>query len=213
MLTWEYNTDSMQVRELSLITAKSIKRSIQIMEQEFVVLIYALKLSEVVEADLAKGCIQFYTNEFGFGNDLSEKLCTSTWITTFNWENKLQTSRAWLNIYLNGYSYNASDYVDLMFLTSYTDDQIEQSLNLGKFNAYLVTKVMTPIYELYKYYCTLSAIGLCTPRELTYTQWSDMTILNEYPMSGSSDSYATAYPDFTKLSYNPELGSFLQRAG
>ncbi len=89
-------------------------------------------------------------------------------IKTFNWEDKEQTARAWVNIYMNGYSFNASDYADFIYLTGFNDDQVEEQLNKGMFNGYLVTMVMSPLKELYKDYCLTSTVGLCTPKELTY---------------------------------------------
>ena len=48
-LTWEYNSGDSQMRELPKLVAKSMKRSIQTMEQEFVVLVYTLQLNSIAD--------------------------------------------------------------------------------------------------------------------------------------------------------------------
>jgi hypothetical protein len=84
---------------------------------------------------------------------------------------------------------------------------------------YFQTNVFKPIYDHYSTLgiCTQgAAYGACTIKELTYAQWINQSILLNPPdsinMQPSYESYVRLFPDWTSLSFTPELGYFLAKA-
>eukprot|EP00347_Sterkiella_histriomuscorum_P005750 403355411 len=216
--TVERDQDKVQLKALSQIGAKSIKQSISKMEQEFPILIYAQQFENIL--DLIQGCEPFYQNNFGLEINLAQSLCDGGdfQIATFNWSDIQKTAFSWINIYLNGMTNIPRNYVDLLFLLGWSQDQLELFLydESSKFKTYLVTNILQPIQEHYKEICTssLSPIKTCTNKELTYHQWLDQKVLLNSPdyMISTSVSYAKAYTYYTKLNYGPELGYYLDMA-
>lgn len=91
--------------------------AIDSMEQEFPLLIYTYKLHSIL--DVSKGCPTFYKDNFGFSDSIANNLCNenSLGINTFNFEDKLLTAKAWMNIFLNNNTYAPENFADLLFLT------------------------------------------------------------------------------------------------
>lgn len=62
-----------------------------------------------------------------------------------------------------------------------------------------------------------AAQGMCTNKELAYWQWINGVILSFPPASLSDkpilESYTRAFPQWTTLTFTPELGYFLNKAG
>jgi len=119
-----------------------------------------------------------------------------------------------MNIALNNFTYDASDYADLVFLSSMSSDDLNNLLFLStsKFQTYLTTNVFTKTFAKFPTVCTVGkASSLCSPKELAYQQWLDLSILPSADPK-TPQSYVELYPKDTKLSMLPELGIFLNKA-
>lgn len=224
--TFERQGDNPPDKTLGVIAnigQQAMPLAMQTMELEFPLLIYTYQLKSVI--DTKQDCKTIYTrdDQFGFSEDLANALCgDNSWgITTFNFNDILKTSKAWMNIYLNSMTYAPENYADLAFLTSLSDAELNTLMHSkdSKMNNFIRTLVMNPVYEQYKDKgCSLSLadVKVCTNKELTYMQWIDSTVLKN-PMPSlpkpSDLSYQRAFPDFTTLSFTPEYGFYMSMAG
>lgn len=76
-----------------------------------------------------------------------------------------------MNIYLNGYAYNPSDYADLIYLNITSEDRIDEFLYSGAFYDFVISNVSKPLQNNYHENCTRSkkpTDAVCTVKELTY---------------------------------------------
>lgn len=101
----------------------------QQMEQELPLLVYTHQLLSIV--DLTPGCHDFYTTNFGVNSDIANALCGDNYfkIDTFDFKDKMKTCKAWMNIFLNDMTLEPQNYVDLLFITKMSSDDIETLLH------------------------------------------------------------------------------------
>lgn len=146
----------------------------------------------------AGSCSQFYQTSLGFQKSLGDILCSggTLEIKTFDFSDVRATSKAWMNIALNNHTYDASDYADLVFLSSMSSDDLNTLIfaSTSKFQTYMTTNVFTPIFNDHSKVCTIGkAYSLCSPKELAYQQWLDLSILPSTDPQ-TPKSYVELYP-------------------
>jgi len=106
---------------------------------------------------------------------------------------------------------------DFLFTLNITTEQARKIIASTPIQDYLRNNVLVPIYTLYAPHCHNTAnLSVCTNKELSYLQWINGTVLLNPPASlgikPTNESYVRAFPDWTSLTFTPELGYFLAQA-
>ncbi|CDW87257.1 cd36 family protein [Stylonychia lemnae] len=214
--TFQRSQATTEIAIISQLTSQQMQQTISTMEQEVPLIVYTEQLASIVDVQKV-GCLKFYSDEFKFSTDLQQNLCSGgkLGIKTFDFSDVRVTSKAWMSILLHNNTLDASDYADLLFLSSMSTDDLNNLLFLSTstIQTYLTKNVFGPVYAKHKdTVCTVSQFQMCTPKELAYQQWLDLSILSQ-PDATTPESYVNQFPADTKLKLAPELGYFLYKAG
>lgn len=225
---------------MSQIGQQAMPEVVSEMEAELPLIIYSHQLMNLTRdtvKDVAT-CKTFYQKTWGIRKAAqTTALCMNEkdpanplGITRFNfYTDPMTTSRTWINLFQNNATHDPADLVDLMYLLNLTASDVNTMVwgSASLIQKYIFTQVYKPIFDHYNDptckgpacagHCSLGANqSVCTNKELTYLQWINGTVLANPPASlgrpASSDSYITAFPDFTSLHITPELGFFLSKA-
>ena len=184
-------------------------------------------------------CKIFYQKQFGLRAAQTSMFCMSEndsvnnfWnVTAFNFYTDLfRSCKTWMNVYLNNDTHSPNDYIDLLLTTGMEGSSITSLIHskASKIKAFLQTNVFEKVFNHYYNtsctepdcirYCQMaSQYKTCTNKELVYLQWINQTVLRNPPPSigleATSESYIRAFPDWTVMTYTPELGYYLDKAG
>lgn len=114
------------IQKISHLTSQSIKSTFINMELEIPVMIYTERF--YVSVDFSLGCSNYYEDYFKFPVDIAKKLCNNSVSRTFSFSNKLETCKVWMTIMMNGKVGDSKYYVELLFLTGMTFEELDDVL-------------------------------------------------------------------------------------
>ena len=131
-----------------------------------------------LSVDYSLGCTNYYMDYFKFEKKIAQDLCSPSVTRTFSFFEKKVTCRAWMTIMLNGKVGDTQYYVELLFITGMTTEQLDTILFATNLQNYLHYYVYTPVKKLYPSHCTRAIKhNRCTNKELVYLQWYNQTLL------------------------------------
>jgi hypothetical protein len=196
--------------------AQAFQQAMSSMEAELPPIVYAYAMDATLDVP-TDGCNATY-QKIGFPDTVYGLLCNDS-SNTFNFNDTLTTSFALVNIFLNNDTSLEKYVFNFLNVTNLTNTDLNTYFfaDASPFNQYMNSTLYPAVFNHYKdSACASTNTGYtCSPRQLAYSQWASGTVLlNPLPnmpseIGATNISYTRAFPNFTALSYTPELSFFL----